>query len=113
MKHTKGNWEPIYSYYKREPKRICTGVGVNSKIIGGTYTEFICNSILPDTDEEYIAQRDKIEANMKLIASAPDMLQQLTLMTALCRLKYGNLDKDVYAEILKSEKVIKEAINPA
>ena len=74
MKHTAGKWELIFKYYERKPKKICLGVGVNTKLpIGGTYTEFICNSMLPDSDKEYIKQKAEIEANMKLIAAAPDM----------------------------------------
>jgi hypothetical protein len=75
--HTKGEWEPIYSTYPQEPKKICTGVGIVTRFPGGDYTEFICNSMLPDTDEEYIEQRNEIEANMRLIAAAPDMLEAL------------------------------------
>jgi hypothetical protein len=74
MKHTQGKWEPIFEKYSRKPKRICTGVGVNIEVASGTYTEFVCNSMLPDTDKEYIKQQDQIEADMKLIAAAPDMI---------------------------------------
>jgi len=49
------------------------------------------------------------EANAKLIAAAPELLGALRVMTSLCRIKYGNLDKEVYEEILKSEAAIKKA----
>jgi hypothetical protein len=76
MEYTKGKWEPIFKHYKKEPKRICTGVGINYNVKGrGTYTVFICNSLLPETDEEYIDEQVEIEANMKLIAAAPDLLK--------------------------------------
>lgn len=42
-------------------------------------------------------------------ASDPDagkMKRSLEIMTALCRIKYGNLDKDVYEEIEKAEEVL-------
>jgi hypothetical protein len=74
---TKGTWEPIFEYYPEEPKKICMGVGVNSNVTGGIYTEFVCNSMLPDSDEEYLKQREEIEANAKLISAAPDMLEAL------------------------------------
>ena len=77
MKHTAGKWEPIFKYYERKPKKICLGVGINSKYKEGVYTEFICNSMLPDSDKEYIKQKSEIEANMKLIAAAPEMLGAL------------------------------------
>lgn len=77
MKYTQGKWKPIYQQYKKEPKRICLGVGVNIDVASGTYTEFVCNSILPGSDKEYIKQREHLEADMKLIASAPDMFEAL------------------------------------
>lgn len=49
------------------------------------------------------------EANAHLIAAAPDMLEALEVMTSLCRIKYGNLDKDVYNEILKAESALNKA----
>ncbi len=38
-----------------------------------------------------------------------ELVKQLSIMTSLCRIKYGNLDADVYAEIEKSETLIKNA----
>ncbi|MDD5013572.1 MAG: hypothetical protein PHW73_00535 [Atribacterota bacterium] len=35
-----------------------------------------------------------------------DLLRSLKIMTSLCKIKYGNLDKEVYEEILKSEELI-------
>jgi hypothetical protein len=64
-------------HYKKEPKRICIGVGISEELEGGTYTQMICESILPDTDEEYIEKHDEIVKNMNLIAAAPVMLETL------------------------------------
>lgn len=60
----------------------------------------------------YDFETEESEANARLIAAAPDMLQSLAVMTSLCRLKYGNLDKEVYEEILKAESVIIKATQP-
>lgn len=68
----------LFNHYKKEPKKICVGVGMVEKLNDSSeYTEFVCNSLLPATDEEYIKQRVQIEADMKLIASAPKMLAAL------------------------------------
>jgi len=45
----------------------------------------------------------------QLLAAASELLESLAVMTSLCRLKYGNLDEDVYAEILKAEAAIRKA----
>ena len=104
-KITHGNWEPIYQHYPKEPKRICTGVGINTNMPGGIYTEFVCNSILPNTDEEYIEYRDEIEANMKLIAAAPDMLEVLQVI-----IHY--YDSELKPSILEAaERAINKATN--
>ena len=39
---------------------------------------------------------DERRANAALIAAAPEMYEALKIMTALVRLKYGNLEKDVW-----------------
>jgi len=76
-KYTPGPWQMIYKNYDREPRKICIGVGKVEKLNGGKYTELVCNSILPNTDKEYLAQKENIEADMRLIASAPEMLEAL------------------------------------
>jgi hypothetical protein len=38
-----------------------------------------------------------------------DMLEALRTMTALCKLKYGNLDADVWAEIQRAEAIAAKA----
>jgi hypothetical protein len=77
MNYTKGKWELIFTHYKNNPKKICIGVGVNETLKTGIYTTFVCNSILPRSDKEYIKQRDNIESDMRLIAAAPDMYEAL------------------------------------
>lgn len=72
-KFTKGKWELQFTEYERPPKRVCIGVGVDERVIGGTYTTFVCNSMLPDSDPKYIQQEENILADMRLIAAAPEM----------------------------------------
>jgi len=55
---------------------ICTGVGI--EVFEG-YHEMICNTILPDTDEEYGHQKDEIEQDMDLICAAPEMKEVLIM----------------------------------
>ena len=80
-KPTPGTWSVLYQRIgEREPTHACFGVGVNQihyNELGdntGTSTTVICNSILPDTDEEYLKQKGNIVADMTLIAAAPSML---------------------------------------
>lgn len=49
------------------------------------------------------------EANARLIAAAPELLEALQVMTALCLAKYGNMDSDVYSEIEKANTAIAKA----
>lgn len=44
--------------------------------------------------------------NAKLQATCDELAEALGVMTTLCRLKYGNLDADVYAEIQKAEAAL-------
>lgn len=64
--HTPGPWKPSFS------GKIC--IGVQS---GGFYGTMICNTILPEKDEDYEKEKVVIEANAALIAAAPDMLEAL------------------------------------
>lgn len=52
---------------------------------------------------------DEAKANAQLIATSPELFEQLRVMTALCRLKYDGTDPAFMAEILKSEAVISKA----
>lgn len=67
MKHTKGEWFP------NEVHGIIIGVNaVIEKTEKGTYSQNVCEFILPDTDEEYEA--GNIKADATLISAAPDLL---------------------------------------
>ena len=69
---TKGEWFPnVISTIT---------IGVNAEIKKnnmGIYSQNVCEFILPETDEEYEKERVEIEANAKLIAAAPELLEAL------------------------------------
>lgn len=113
FKGTAGKWEMVFMKYDYEPKTICTGVGVSKDVPFGKYYEMVCESLLPETDKEYLGQREQIEANMKLIAAAPQML------TTLIEISEGkgryNEDKLIHASnaIEDMIQLAKKAINEA
>ena len=76
-KHTKGEWKPLIKEYPNNPKEIYVGIGTTEELHGGIFCTMICDMILPATDKEYIKQHEEIEANAKLIAAAPDLLERL------------------------------------
>lgn len=67
--HTKGEWELQYV------SGVCIGVGTE---LTDHYFQMIVNTILPDNDEDYETQSKEIEANAKLIAAAPELLEACT-----------------------------------
>jgi len=67
FKGTKGQLEPIYI------GTICIGIGTV-----GEYSQVTANSLLPETDEEYETEKEEIEANMRLYAASPELLEALT-----------------------------------
>jgi hypothetical protein len=89
MKHTRGNWE-------------VKGLKVQILPNDPMNTITICQVFGSPTERENMA-------NAKLIAAAPDLLEALNMMTSLVRIKYGNLDKDVYKEIQKAEAALTKA----
>ena len=72
MNYTKGKWIKIYV------NGVCIGVGAQDKEFAD-YQEVICNSILPDTDEEYALYQSNIEDNMAVISKAPEMYEAIDL----------------------------------
>ena len=60
---------------------VCIGIGVE---LSDHYFQITCNSILPETDEEYTKEKEEIEANMTLYAAAPDLLEALQGIVQCC-----------------------------
>lgn len=92
---TKGEYELIFHHYTTEPKRICVGIGVNEDVLGGSYKTMICDSILPETDAEYIEQAGRIETEMELFADAGNTAQKCGLLPS---------------ELLKQRDELKESL---
>ena len=101
FKGSKGEWFP---------NLISTiTIGVNSEISrnnGGIYSQNVCEFILPETDEEYEKERVEIEANAKLIASAPEMLLALQKILALGNTGLSLMAAKKYAKVA-IEKALK------
>jgi len=95
-KHTKGQWRPQYI------SGVCMGVGSE---IETNYFQIICNTILPEADEEYKKEKEEIEANAKLIAAAPELLENL--IRCVDRLEENGFEK------MSAVRRAKEAINKA
>jgi hypothetical protein len=88
--------------------------GLPFEIVKGTEHFYIKSKKYP---ENYIVKscgdNEESEANMQFIIIASnnhyELLEALKTMTSLVRIKYGNLDKKVYEEILKAEKLLSNA----
>ena len=68
------NWKgtPGKLEIKFMPGDICIGIGTV-----GDYCQITANSILPESDEEYAKEKEELEANMRLYAAAPELLEAL------------------------------------
>lgn len=106
--HTPGPWSYI-SRNIEEKANWCSRIpfAINYEPPRGSCVAPVADVIANPLVE--ICDQPHAEANARLIAAAPDLLAALKIMTAFCRLKYGNLDELVWAEICKSEAVIKKA----
>lgn len=95
-KHTPGPWK-VDSY-----ETVTIKAEKEDKIAMLTWLKGPYGDLGRKSDEE-------VKANARLIASAPELLEALKVTTSLCRLKYGNLDAEVYNEILRIESIIAKA----
>lgn len=94
FKGTKGKLELKYV------SGVCIGIGTI-----GDYSQITCNTILPETDEEYEQEKTEIEANMLLYSKAPEMLEMLNTLLEI----YKTNDVITSYDFEKIEKLIKEA----
>jgi hypothetical protein len=88
-KHTPGPW------IVRRMENDCFVEGIWEDIDGKYKTEILSGELYPS----------KL-ADAYLVAQAPAMYDMLKLMTALVKLKYGNLDPDIWEKIVEAEKII-------
>lgn len=72
MKKFKGTKKP-WSIIKKGG--VITGIGTSEQLEFGVYSEVMCEFILPDTGTKYA--EGNIEADAKLIATAPILLEAL------------------------------------
>lgn len=90
MSYTKRKWLPDILNYPNEPKQIITGVKVE---IQQNYFKRLFDTILPETDAEYMKEKDEIEANVKLVCAAPDLLEALIEVVRISDRKHDAWDK--------------------
>ena len=83
---------------------IVIGVGTDDEV-----SKVTCNSILPDTDEEYEKEREVIEADMMLYAAAPDLLEALEDL--LDELSGQSLESSTSLYIQKAKEAINKALD--
>lgn len=81
---------------------ICIGIGTK-----GNYSQITANSILPETDKEYKKEKEEIEANMKLYAAAPELLEALKF--ALEGMELAD-EVEFSEEIFSAKKAIEKAL---
>lgn len=81
-KHIKGKLSIIKMNYQNKPKEIIIGIGISEKINNGIYSNILFNTIIPETDKEYIKQHNQIKADCKHIIKCwnmhDEMLEALT-----------------------------------
>lgn len=82
------------------------GVGVE---LQPGFTQMVCESLLPDTDEEYEKIEPQILADMSLISAAPDLLQACIVMNSVLE---PLIDNPVHKnEMIKLRQAIHKALN--
>lgn len=95
-KYTQGPWVEISRHYPTDPKKVITGIGVE---VEPNYFQIIVNTVLPNTDEEYLKDREEIEANARLISSAPELLEALLIAKNLLELPYNSATENEIDQI--------------
>ena len=108
---TQGEWLPDVHSYESEPKKIIVGVKVE---IQPNYFQRIFDTILPETDEEYIKEHNEIESNVRLVCAAKGLLsvcQQMIKAFNDAPVEWLQTQEVMDAEI-KMRQAITEAVEP-
>lgn len=101
FKGTPGPWEPDYK------DGVCLGV---KKVYFYKPPKVIVDSILPKTLEEYWCQKEDIEANARLIAAAPEMLEALLLFVEIEGKEY---EMNEGAELVRDRFRLRDKVDKA
>ena len=105
FKGTPGPWEPAYM------GGVC--IGIRKKHQAG-YSQMVLNTILPETDEAYEREKEEIEANARLGAAAPELLEALQALIETLdeggKMSDNNFLFLLNLRISRAKEVIKKAL---
>lgn len=104
MSYTKGEWVADVHEYNSKPKRIITGIMVE---LSPNYYQRIFDTVLPESDKDYIKEHEEINANVKLACAAPDLLDALEAILAHYKMYIKPGDNNAF--VVKAEKAINKA----
>lgn len=112
-KHTKGEWK--INWYKGGIN-IPVSISIQKEINLGTYHEVICDILHgAKDDDDYINRwKEETEANAKLIAAAPDLLEALNTLKERLTYLIGTGRVDINkAETMRDINIANEVIKKA
>ena len=104
FKGTQGDWEVNWA---KGDFNIATGVHVVlKKTKGFEYSQVICDSILPENDEDYLKEREEIEANMRMISESKNLFFELycsnKVLENIKKLLEGSVSNDDIKLLIKT-----------